>query len=56
MVPQPRSRHYTESSNWLAAVCAIVFALISISRTVALYQGGFVCHVFPFSLTKETSP
>ncbi|XP_013415358.1 alpha-1,2-mannosyltransferase ALG9 [Lingula anatina] len=33
-----RARHYTELSNWLSAVVIILISLISVSRTVALYQ------------------
>ncbi|XP_033760507.1 alpha-1,2-mannosyltransferase ALG9-like [Pecten maximus] len=33
------SRHYTEHTNWISQVSALIFSLVSISRIFAVYQG-----------------
>ncbi|BFZ06579.1 hypothetical protein BsWGS_09618 [Bradybaena similaris] len=39
MPEQMKRGHYTDSTNWLAAVFSLVFATLSFSRIIAVYQG-----------------
>ena len=34
-----RLEHYTVSSNWLALSAVVVFTVLSLSRSVALFRG-----------------
>lgn len=34
-----RLEHYTVSSNWLALSAVVVFTMLSLSRSVALFRG-----------------
>ena len=35
------AQHYTDSSNWLSVVCSIVFIILSVFRTLALYHSEY---------------
>lgn len=38
-----RLEHYTVSSNWLALSAVVVFTVLSLSRSVALFRGMYSC-------------
>ncbi|XP_041357490.1 alpha-1,2-mannosyltransferase ALG9-like isoform X2 [Gigantopelta aegis] len=39
LMPKKPRLHYTVHTNWMAVLSSIVFALLSLSRIVAIYQG-----------------
>lgn len=39
-----RLEHYTVSSNWLALSTVVVFTVVSLSRSVALFRGTWAGH------------
>ena len=40
LFPSKDVDHYTEKTSWIAIVIGIFFSLMSVSRTIALYQGN----------------
>ncbi|XP_064614861.1 alpha-1,2-mannosyltransferase ALG9-like [Liolophura sinensis] len=55
LTPRTAYSHYTEKSNWIAIATGIIFAVLSVSRSVALYQGYHAPQDIFLELTKVMS-